>query len=158
MDWAILQVQHVAIPTGFWIIFLRYLFKLISVTSTNAQIAEAFCERESNYYVLYQLVKSGENSTKISRFPDGFQGGASKGSPSFSCLKTLFSQDEDSVDAETALVLQNIIKETTLRSFKRERDAEIYMLDMGRIHFLSLWWSEVTNWNTQQTGFFGARK
>jgi len=38
------------------------------------------------------------------------------------------SRDEDSVDAETALVLQNIIKETTLRSLPSIQGmAKIYM-------------------------------
>ena len=117
LDWVILQVRHVVIPTGFWIIFWDIFSSLYQLYQVIHKLQKPFA-RESNY-VLYQLIENQEKiRQKICKVSRPSKGGASKEFSKFQLLKTLvFPENEDSVDAETALVLQNIIKETTLRSF-----------------------------------------
>ena len=100
--------------SSFWDIFssLHQLYQVIH------KLQKPFA-RESNY-VLYQLI---ENRGKFEENLQGFQtfqGGFLLKDLQVSAVKSrCFPKDEDSVDAETALVLQNIIKETTLRSLRR---------------------------------------
>ena len=160
LDLAILQVQHVVIPTSFWIIFLRYFSRLYSVISSKTQTVEAFA-RESNY----QLIKLGKFRRKFEGFPDlprwFFQG-----SPSFSCF-TIHHRD----DWEGCLLKMRIPwmlrRPWSCRTSSRRPPCVTFSIKGCGEDWLtcwtwagstfSLWWSEVTN-GRRNKRFFSARK